>query len=147
MNFALPSCSTATMSGSILRASTGEDTAKAAQAHTAIVPARTERAGRTGSGLHIPVELGRGQRALEVAEAALSLHLPRGVHEPAHRGAIKGRGEAHAPHARGLELGYRERLALDASHEVHRFLQRSADCAHRGEIGKTRGHQDVRTRF
>src|SRR5262245_9579130 len=109
MNFALPSRSTAAMSCSILRASTGEGAAAAVQ--TKSVDARIDRAKRTGSGLQVPVELGGGQRALEIAEASLGLHLARGIHESAHRRAVERGSEAHAPHARGLELAHRERLA------------------------------------
>src|SRR3954469_21944456 len=145
MNFAPLSCSTDAMRCSILRASTGEGAAAAVPMKS--VSAKIDRVARTGSGLHVAVELGRRERALEIAEASLSLHLARRVDEPAHRGAVERGRKAHAPHARGLELAHREGLALDAGHEVHRFLQRGAHGAYRREIGQARRHQDVRACF
>src|SRR5262249_18312590 len=122
MNLAFSSRSTAAMSCSILRASTGEDTPKATHVHTAMVPARSERAERTGSGLHVRVELRCRQRALEVAEASVAVDLASCVDEPAHRRAVERSRQADPPHACGLELAHRERFPLDPCHEVHRLL-------------------------
>src|SRR5258705_3489625 len=72
---------------------------------------------------HEAVQVRRTHRALEVAEAALVLHLARRVDQAAHRRAVERGGDADAPHADGLELGDAERLALDAGHEVERLLQ------------------------
>src|SRR3954468_12871121 len=114
MNSASRSCSTAAMRCSILRASTGQGAAVAVPIKR--TSAKIDTGECTGSGLHVGVELGRREAPVEVAEAPLSLHLARRVDEPAHRGAVERRGEAHAPHARGLELADREGLALDAGH-------------------------------
>src|SRR3954470_6076094 len=142
MNFASRSCSTDAMSCSILRDYTGEGAAAAVPVKR--MSAKSDSVVRTGSGLHVAVELWRREGPLKVAEASLYLHLARRVDEPAHRGAVERRGEAHAPHARGLELAHRERLALDAGHEVHRFLHRGAHGAHRRQVGQARRHEDVR---
>src|SRR5437764_14637928 len=80
--------------------------------------------------LHVAVQLGRRERALEIAECALLLHFARRLNQPAHCGAPERGREADAPHAGLLELGDAERLALDADHEVDRFRHRGADLAH-----------------
>src|SRR2546428_3399220 len=68
--------------------------------------------------LHEGVQLRRGQRTLEIAEAALFIDLPCRVEQAAHRRAIQRTGEADPPHAGRLELGDTEGLAFDAGHEV-----------------------------
>src|SRR3982074_3422608 len=79
------------------------------------------------SALHEAVDLGRGDRALEIAEATLVLHFAGGIEQARHRGAVERGGEADALHAGGLELRDAERLSVDAGHEVDRLRHRGAD--------------------
>src|SRR5258706_582140 len=83
---------------------------------------------REASMLHEPGELGARQRARDVVEAALFLHLARRGDERAQRLAIERGSEADAAHSRRLQLGDAEGLALEADHEVHRLRYRLADA-------------------
>src|SRR6267143_5836340 len=58
--------------------------------------------------LHEGAQLRRGQRTLEIAEAALLVDLPRRVDQAAHRRAIQRSSQADPPHASLLELGNAE---------------------------------------
>src|SRR5436190_683738 len=96
--------------------------------------ARRSAAGRsrawgTTSAAHVLVDV---LQALEVAEAALLLDLPRGLEHAGQRGAEERGGEADAAHAGLLQLRHAERLALDAGHEVHRLRYRFADFLYGG---------------
>src|SRR5437879_4222410 len=88
--------------------------------------------------LHEGVQLRRGQRTLEITEAALFIDLPCRLEQAAHRRAIQRSGEADAPHAGLLELGDAEGLAFDAGHEVDRPGQRGSPRAYGGEVGQAR---------
>src|SRR5216110_2968477 len=86
---------------------------------TTVTPAKG-RSVLTGSRLHEGVPVRRGDGAIEVAEAAFVLHLA---------------------------LGHRERLALDAGHEVEGLAEGAAHRAHGREVGQPRRHEHVRPRF
>src|SRR6266542_3548570 len=100
-----------------------------------------------GSALHVGVQVRGGQRAVEVAEGALVLHLARGVDEAGHGHAIERGGEADPLHPRFRELGHRKGLALDAHHEVERLGKRATDLAYRFQIGQARRHEHVGPRL
>src|SRR5258705_5393393 len=68
------------------------------------------------SALHEGVHVRRGQRAVDVAEGALVLHLARGLDEAGHGHAIERGGEADPLHPRSCAGGPREGLALDPPH-------------------------------
>src|SRR5256885_885949 len=102
---------------------------RAPNAVTLLTPANG-RSVPIGSRLHEDVPVRRGDRAVEVTEAALVSHLARGVEQPGHRGAIERGGETDPTHAGRLELGHRERLALDAGHEVEGRADRAPSGAH-----------------
>src|SRR5437773_3652471 len=97
--------------------------------------------------LHEGVQLLRGQRTLEITEAALFVDLPCRVEQAAHRRSVQRSGEADPPHAGLLELGDTEGLAFDAGHEVDGPGHRGAHRAHRGEVGQARRHQHIRARL
>src|SRR6267143_7267640 len=58
--------------------------------------------------LHEGAQLRRGQRTLEISEAARLIDLPRRLEQAAHRRAVQRTGEADPPHAGRLELGNAE---------------------------------------
>src|SRR5256885_13118915 len=93
--------------------------------------------------LHEGGQLRRGQRTLEITEAALFIDLPCRLEQAAHRRAIQRTGEADPPHAGRRELGDAEGLAFDAGHEVDRLGQRGAHRAYGAEGGEARRHQHV----
>src|SRR5262245_12472562 len=82
--------------------------------------------------LHEGGEIGGRNRAIDVTEGALVLHLAGGLDEARHGDAVERGRQADAAHAGGFELGDRERPALDAGHEVDRLGDRRAHRAHRG---------------
>src|SRR5262249_15526371 len=81
----------------------------------------------TASALHERVPLRRGDRAFEIAEAALVTHLASAVEHGGHRRAIERCREGHAAHPGRLQLSDREGLALDAGHEVERLADGATD--------------------
>src|SRR4029077_248592 len=93
------------------------------------------------SALHEGVHVRRSQRAVEVVEGALVLHLARGIDEAGHGHAIERGGEADPLHPGVRELGHREGLPLDAHHEVEGLGERATHLAHRFQIGETRRHE------
>src|SRR2546427_9389167 len=80
--------------------------------------------------LHEGVQLRRGQRTLEITEAALFTDLPCRLEQAAHRRAIQRSGEADAPHAGRLELGDAEGLAFATGPEVDQLCHRGATRGH-----------------
>src|SRR5688500_18457240 len=90
---------------------------------------------------HEVVDLRRGERALEVAEAPLLLYFLRGFGKAGHRRPVERGGEADTPHSGRLELRDAEGLAADAGHEVERPGERLAHRAHRSEVGKAGRHE------
>src|SRR5262245_14411676 len=93
--------------------------------------------------LHERVQIRRCQHSIEIAERALVLHLSRRVEQADHRRAIERARQTDALHTRRRKVGRRERLPLDAHHEIERLRDRGTHGAHGSEIRQARGHQHV----